>query len=38
MSDKAILGRKRLYLVYFENFHFFDFYTYGQFLLKIAKK
>ncbi len=37
MPDKFILDHKESYLVYFENFHFCDFFTYGQFLLKIEK-
>jgi len=34
MSDKVILDHTMSYLVYFENFNFF---TYSQFLQKIAK-
>jgi len=38
MPEKTILYDKNSYLVKFENFNFCDFFTFGQFLLKIGKK
>ena len=38
MPDKVILDYKKSYFVYFENFCYCDFFTYGQFLLKIEKQ